>query len=94
MGYTYQSQFLEAFPEVRSLIQKWANQNLDNLNCENVAKYIRNDVIPKIYNTYILEDCYDDIDPLSQQDFFKDIRVEKHISLYSMEVDAALWVFI
>ena len=60
MGNTYQSELLEAFPEVKTMIQKWANNNLDKLNCENVGLYIRNDVVPKIYKTYLSEEENDD----------------------------------
>ena len=34
-GYTNQSEFLESFPEVKIMMHKWANENLERLNCEN-----------------------------------------------------------
>ena len=43
IGNTYHSEFIEAFPEIKLMIKKWANTNLDTLNCENIGKYIRNE---------------------------------------------------
>ena len=51
------------------MIHKWANENLERLNCENLGMYIRNDIIPNIYAT-CLEENYDSGDKsLSQEDF-------------------------
>ena len=40
-GYTYMHPFLEAFPEVKEIIRKWANNSLDQLNCENAQLEIK-----------------------------------------------------
>ena len=69
IGQTYQSEFLEAHPEVQIMINKWSNQNLDQLSCENVAIFIRNNILPKIYTTYLSEDCDSGDKPLSQSEF-------------------------
>ena len=57
--------FLEAFPEVKEMLRKWANSNLDQLSCENVQLEIKNNMISQVYTTY-LEDCDSGYDPLSQ----------------------------
>ena len=59
--------FLEAFPEVKEMLRKWANSNLDQLSCENVQNEIKHNIIPQVYRTY-LEDCDSDDNPLSQDD--------------------------
>ena len=71
IGNTYHSEFIEAFPEIKLLIKKWANTNLDTLNCENIEKYIRNDAIPHIYSTHVSEDCDSGDKPLSQSEFLQ-----------------------
>ena len=62
MGNTYNSEFLESFLEVKIMIKKWANANLDKVNCKNVGILIRDDVIQKIYKIYLSEenDCGDE----------------------------------
>ena len=76
-GNTYHSDFLDAFPETKTLICQWANTNLDRLSCENIGKFIRNEIIPNIYKTYLEEDSDSEYEPLSQNDFFKIVRIKK-----------------
>ena len=59
--------FLEAFHEVKELIQIWAKNNLDQLSYENVHLKIRTNRIPQVYKIY-LEDCNSGNDPLLQED--------------------------
>ncbi len=66
-GYTYEPIFLESFPEVKEMLQKWANSNLDQVSCKNVQFQIKNH-IPKVYKTY-LKDCHSGDNPLSHEDF-------------------------
>ena len=61
---------LRHFRKQKILISKWANDNLDKLSCENVGIYIRNDVIPDIYKTYLGE-CDSGDEPLSQECFLQ-----------------------
>ena len=68
IGNTYHSEFIEAFPEIKLLIKKWANTNLDALSYENNGKYIRNDAIPQIYSTHVSEDCDSGDKPPSQSE--------------------------
>ena len=76
MGNTYHSEFLESFPEVKIMIKKWANANLEKLDCENVGIFIRTDVIPKIYNTYLSEENDSGDKPLSLEEFLKIFRLK------------------
>ena len=71
IGQTYQSELLEAYPEVQIMIQKGSNQNLVQLSCENVTIFIRNNILPKIYTTYLSEDCDSGDEPLSQSEFLR-----------------------
>ena len=68
-GNTYHSDFLDAFPETKILICQWANKNLDKLCCENIGIFIRNDIVPKIYKTYLEDNSDSEHEPLSQQEF-------------------------
>ena len=52
-GYFYEPSFLETFPEVKDMIRKWANNNLDQLSCENIQLQIKNSIIPEVYKTYL-----------------------------------------
>ena len=67
-GHMYVPVFLDTFPEVKESIRKWANNNLDQLNCENVQREIKTNIIPNIYRTY-LDDCDSCDNPLSLEDF-------------------------
>ena len=58
------------------MIKKWANANLENVNCENVGIFIRNDIIPKIYNMYLSEENDSGDEPLSLEDFLKLFRLK------------------
>ena len=37
---TFQPDFLEMPPEVKVMIKKWTNENLDKLSCENVLNFV------------------------------------------------------
>ena len=68
-GSTNHSDFLDAFTETKLLICQWANKNLDRLSCENIGKFIRSEIIPYIYKSYLEEDSDSEYEPLSQQEF-------------------------
>ena len=85
-GHTYVPVFLDTFPEVKESIRKWANNNLDQLNCENVQREIKTNIIPNIYRTY-LDDCDSSDNPLSLEDFLYLSWAEENWSHHCLEVD-------
>ena len=84
LGNTYHSEFIDSFPEIKMMIKKWANANLDELNCENIGKYIRNEAVPAIYQTYLSENSDSVDEALSLVDFLRLFKL-KNIS------DSTVW---
>ena len=70
MGKSDQPVFLESFPEVKLKLNEWIKMNLEHLNCENIGIQIKKNILPDIYNAYLL-DCGLDNHQLSFNNFLK-----------------------
>ena len=55
MGKSDQPVFLESFPEVKLELNQWARSNITNLNCENIGIELKQNILPKTYQTYLQE---------------------------------------
>ena len=53
MNKTYQSPFLETFPEVKLEIIQWTRKNIGSINCELVMIHLREKIVPIIYKSYL-----------------------------------------
>ena len=47
---------METLPEVKIEVNKWAKANVAGISCDSVAVHLRENIVPKIYRTY-LDDC-------------------------------------
>ena len=61
-------------------IRRWSNQNLGHLSCENVAVYMREELFPSIYTTYLSENNLHNNNPPTLQQFLMDYGI-KNVSV-------------
>jgi len=70
-----QPKLFRIFPEARDELRRWANQNLELLNSDFAAEFIRNDLINKFHEQYLNELEGNEVG-LSKQDFVCSLNVK------------------
>ena len=61
----------EAFPEAQRIFQCWASKNLERMSCEMAATFIRDELVPKIYNMELADHATEDSEDLPTLTEFK-----------------------
>ena len=74
----YESPFLEMYPEVKIKLREWATKNLSELNCDEVKKYITQELLPEVHQTYLSENLHNNSPTLDE--FLSDFGLKRSLS--------------
>ena len=69
-----QPKIFRIYPEARDELRRWANQNLELLNSDVAAEFIRSELVDKVYDQYLYELASDEIQ-LSKEEFLRSLNL-------------------